>query len=425
MTRTPTSSASERSYIGAVLMGYTRAADSGLRADDFADPFCSRVFALCLSLEAQGKTADLVTVGDADEDVRELIQLTCETTTDAALHKQHAENIRSASHRRQFISVCAEAAKMAQDGAQSLETTIHLTRSAIDAVGAFTASQDAVSGTDALVEFNDWLYAENPEPPIPTGLGSLDRNLGDGLQGGKMVVVGARPAVGKSALLSKMALGAIKRGKRVLYVSLEMSPREIVSRMMSSLACVSAAKMEARTLDEAEHARLIESYALFRGDNLLVSTAAVTPSQVRRAALKARAKGGLDMVCVDYLQLMHADGKTGGRTEEVGEISRALKLLAMELGCPVVTAAQVNRASTQGEDRAPRLSELRESGSIEQDADVVILLHKPQGGERIGGSCALQLYVAKNRQGKCGIHDLTFYGDHMRFAEVDNRYDGR
>lgn len=426
MTRTPDSRGinagrSERSLIGAILMGYTRAEESGLRTDDFTDSLCQRVFATAKSLESQGKVADLTTVSDADYVLGDLIDLTSEAGIDRHIIDQHVENIRTASARRQVHSICVNAAKMAQDGEIALDETISLTRSSLDVVGASTASEGIVSGTDAVVEFHDWLY-ETPEPPIPTGLPTLDKRLGGGFCGGKLVVIGARPAVGKSALLSAIALKALAQGKRVLYVSLEMAPREIVCRMMSSLANVSAAKMESHELTDEEQMRVTEAYSLFPGDNLCISQRAVTPALVRKAALQVRAKGGLDVVCVDYLQLMKAGGKVNGRTEEVSEISRALKLLAMELGVPVLAAAQVNRQSTQGEDRAPALSELRESGSIEQDADVVLMLHKPKDGELIGGACRMQIILAKNRQGSCGGHNLTFYGDHMRFAEVDARY---
>ena len=134
------------------------------------------------------------------------------------------------------------------------------------------------------------------------------------------------------------------------------------------------------------------------------------------------------MVCVDYLQLLQPDVKTNGRVEAVGEISRALKLLAMELGIPVIAAAQVNRASTVGEDRAPKLSELRESGSIEQDADVVLMLHAPnaEGDEQRQrwdqtGKRPIQLFIAKNRSGRTGKMDLMFEGCRMRFLQVDER----
>lgn len=424
MTLTQTSvgaanaSLSERGFVGSILMGYAKASDSGLRSEDFTDSLCQRVFATAKSLEAQGKTADLVTVSDVDDAVGDLVELTSEASAYKHIVDQYADNIRSASARREVHGIAMNAAKMALDSDVSIDETVSLARAALDAVGASTGKTEAIAGTDAICEFHDWLY-DKPENPIPTGIGAIDRRLNGGIIGGKLVVVGARPAVGKSAMLSAIALNALRQGRRVLYVSLEMQPREIVSRMISTLAHVSASKMEAHNLDDAEMLRVTDAYGEINGDHLFISTTAVTPAQVRKAALKIKAGGGLDIVCVDYLQLMHAEvGKNKGRTEEVGEISRSLKLLAMELGCPVVAAAQVNRASTQGEDRAPRLSELRESGSIEQDADVVIFLHRPLGGYLPGGACKMQLIIAKNRQGSCDGANMTFWGEYMRFAEV-------
>lgn len=179
--------------------------------------------------------------------------------------------------------------------------------------------------------------------------------------------------------------------------------------------------MEAHTCSDGDKLAVLDAFRLLPGESFAVSTAARTPAAIRREALRMRAAGGLDLLCVDYIQLLQPDVKTNGRTEAVGEISRALKLLAMELGIPILAAAQVNRASTQGEERAPRLSELRESGSIEQDADVVILLHDPKETERRGAK-PLQLFVAKNRQGRCGKLDLMFDGALMRFTQVEDRF---
>lgn len=423
MIHTPASNASERAFVGAVVNGDARALESGLRADDFLDGFCRQVFAACVQLETQGRRADLVTLYDAapEIDSAALIALTGEASAEAALVNQHAENIRTASQRREVASICASAAKMAQDGAISLDETIHMARAALDQIGAQAASSGAVSGTDALAELYLWLTEENPEPALSTGLSRLDACLCGGLRGGKLVVVGARPGVGKSALLSFVAKHAIQAGRRVLMVSLEMGEREVAGRLVSLVSGVSGARMEAHTCSDGDKLAVLDAFRLLPGESFAVSTSARTPAAIRREALRMRATGGLDLLCVDYIQLLQPDVKTNGRTEAVGEISRALKLLAMELGIPILAAAQVNRASTQGEERAPRLSELRESGSIEQDADVVILLHDPKETERRGAK-PLQLFVAKNRQGRCGKLDLMFDGALMRFTQVEDRF---
>lgn len=414
-------SASERAFLGAVINGDTRASEHGLKREDFTDGRLRNLFALCVRLEAQGKRPDLVTLYDADEriDTTFLIELTQEATIQASLAAQHAENVRTAALRRRAVSIYADGIKAAQDASKPLEEGVSKARAALDRISTQTASKDAMNGEDAMVELLTWLDQGDKEKPIATGIAQLDMKLTGGFRGGKMIVVGARPAVGKSALLSSFAVNALKSGRRCLYVSLEMSEREIIGRMVSTLSGVSQGKMEGRTLSNGDYEALYQNHAILSGDHLWISTRASTPAAIRRIALRMQAAGGVDMICVDYLQLMQPDIKTNGRVEAVGEISRALKLLAMEMGIPVIAAAQVNRASTQGEERAPKLSELRESGSIEQDADIVFLLHAFQGEEKRGLK-RMQLIVAKNRQGRTGLTDLMFDGGLMRFMQIES-----
>ena len=407
-------SASERAFVGAVLNGDARASDHELRAEDFGDSFLREVFTACVQIELQGKTADLVTVSDNSVlDAVMLVDLATETRLDGALAKQHAENIRSMAQRRRLTETLVRAAQASQDASQPLVDVIARLRAHIDRIGALSTSGDTVSGLDAMVEFNMWLEQKAPEAAIPTSLSRLDLKLGGGLKGGRFYVIGARPGVGKSALMGNMAVHAVRAGYKALYVSLEMDAREIVTRMISSVSGVTIGKMESKLLSDDEYLAIAESYAIMPGERFRFSTMARTPDAVRRAALKMRAREGVDIVFVDYLQLLHADGKTSGRVEAVGEISRSLKLLAMELGIPVVTAAQLNRVSANT-GAEPKLSDLRESGSIEQDADVVILLHAK--GENFGVR-QVEMSVAKNRQGTCGATSLIFDGSTMRFRQ--------
>lgn len=415
-------SASERAFLGAVVNGDTRASEHGLRREHFTDVRLRNLFALCVRLEAQGKQPDLVTLYDAADhiDTTLLIELTQEAAPQASLASQHAENVRTAALRRKVVDIYAKGIQAAQDGSKPLEEGVSKVRAALDRISTQTASGDAMNGEDAMVELLTWLDDGDKTPPIKTGLSQLDMKLTGGFRGGKLVVVGARPAVGKSALLSFFAVQALKEGRKCLYVSREMSEREIIGRMVSTLSGVSQGKMEARTMNEGDYEALYRTPAILSKDSFWISTKASTPAAIRRIALRMQAAGGIDAIFVDYLQLLQPDVKTNGRVEAVGEISRALKLLAMELGIPVISAAQVNRASTVGEDRAPKLSELRESGSIEQDADVVFLLHTPQGEEQ-RGQRPMQLIVAKNRQGRTGLTDLMFDGALMRFAQLETR----
>lgn len=415
-------SASERAFLGAVINGDTRASEHGLQREHFTDGRLRNLFALCVRLEAQGKQPDIVTLYDAADhiDTSFLIEITQEAAPQASLASQHAENVRTAALRRRAVEIYAKGIQAAQDGTKPLEEGISKARAALDRISTQTASSDAMNGEDAMVELLTWLDEGDKTPPISTGLTQLDYKLTGGFRGGKLIVVGARPAVGKSALLSFFAVNALKSGRRCLYISREMSEREIIGRMVSTLSGVSQGKMEARTMSEGDYNALYRNVPVLSGENFWISTKASTPAAIRRIALRTQASGGVDVIFVDYLQLLQPDVKTNGRVEAVGEISRALKLLAMELGVPVISAAQVNRASTVGEDRAPKLSELRESGSIEQDADIVFLLHAPQSDEQRGQKL-MQLIVAKNRQGSTGLTNLMFDGALMRFTQLEMR----
>lgn len=421
--QTLASSNSERAFIGAILNGDTHATEHGLRLSDFSDDLCRAAFSACLQLEAQGKQADLVTLFDTfpDIDSSMLITLTQEAAIGGSLADQHAANIRSAGQRRKLSELFLRAAQATQDTSQPLEDTVSKVRAYLDLTAAQTNSDDLTMGTDALVAFALWLEAPSTDKGISTGLSRLDMKLNGGFKGGKLYVIGARTGVGKSALMSFMATHAIKNGKRVLYVSLEMDDVENISRMVASISGTSLGLINNREmLSDGDIVAITDAYALLPGDNFRFSTRARTPEAVRRAALKMRAQPGLDMIVVDYLQIMQPDGRTSSRVEALGQITGALKLLAMELNVPVLTAAQINRASVNN-GGAPRLSDLRESGSIEQDADVVILLHRP-GGQEQESKKRLELAVAKNRQGSTGVSSLIFDGALMRFTQVDERY---
>ncbi|MBP3428561.1 MAG: AAA family ATPase [Clostridia bacterium] len=413
-----TSTGSERAFLGAVIRGEARASDHDLLADDFTDVVCRRIFAACVRIEMRSEIVDLVTACDAlPDDTEALIELSAEAAGSGALAAQYGAHIRDAAQRRQVEAVFLHAAQAAKARDAPLEEIISQARTQLDQISRRTASSDSISGTDAMVELLLHLDGEAQETPVPLGLPKLDEQFGGGLRGGKLVVIGARPAVGKSALLSFCAVNALKAGRRVLYISLEMSEREVIGRMTAQITGVSTGKIEHRTLSDGDYLCITERVPAILGENLRISTVARTPAAIRRLALQMKAAGGLDLVCVDYLQLLYPDQKTSGRVEAVGEISRALKLLALELGCPVIAAAQVNRASAQGEDRPPHLSELRESGSIEQDADVVLMLHSPLK-ENPNGERFVSLYVAKHRQGRMCRLDLRFDGALMRYRQV-------
>ncbi len=405
----------ERSFIGALLNGDTRATDSELRAADFTDALCTRVFGAALTLEARGQACDLVTVTAfcPDLDAGVLVELAQEAAPIASLAAQHARSIREAAQRRAVRDAALSLAKDAADPEKPLCELLDSTRARLDTLAGTLPSGGAVSGVDALCGFYEDLSSGPVEPVTRFGFSRIDDALT--IAGGKLIVIGARPSVGKSALLLHLALNAIDAGRRVLLVSLEMSATEVIGRMVSRKSGIPAGRISNRNLSDDELGRVAESFSLLPGDRFCIGTQAQTPRDVRREALRMRANGGLDLIVMDYLQLMTPGQKAGNRTEAVGIISRGLKLLAMELGVPVLTASQLSRASERND--APRLSDLRESGSIEQDADAVLLLHAPDEKEKP----TRQLILAKNRQGRCGGIDLLFDGSRMLFSEKSER----
>lgn len=403
---------SERVFVGAILNGDARALDSGLKAADFTDGFCGRVFSAALTLEERGQICDLVTLSDIapDVDASAAVELTVEALGHGALAGQYAANVRAAAQRRAVAELCLTLARDAQDADKPLPELLDAARGRLDALAGNLPSGGTVSGTDALCGFYARLVGGEVQPVVTSGFPRLDRALC--IAGGKLIVIGARPSVGKSALLLHLAMNALDAGRRVLLVSLEMSADEVVGRMAARQSGVPVQAISTHSLSETQLGRVVEGFSLLPGDRFSVCTTARTAQDVRREALRMRADGGLDLIVVDYLQLLDAGRKTSNRAEAVGVISRTLKLLAVELNIPVLTASQLNRASERND--APRLSDLRESGTIEQDADAVLLLHATNEKE----NPERDLTLAKNRQGRCGGFKLLFSGEKMLFTEV-------
>lgn len=403
---------SEQRFIGCLLNGDARALDSGLKAADFTDGFCRRVFSAALTLEERGQTCDLVTLTDTapDIDASAAVDLTTQAVGCGALAGQYALTIKTAAQRRAVAAECLNLARDAQDADKPLSELLDTARTRLDALAGDLPSSGTVSGTDALCGFYAWLVGGTVEPVVQSGFHRLDASLC--IAGGKLIVIGARPSVGKSALLLHLAMNALDAGRRVLLVSLEMGADEVIGRMAARQSGVPVQAISTHSLSETQLGRVVEGFNLLPGDRFSICTTARTAQDVRREALRMRAVSGLDLIVVDYLQLLDAGRKTSNRTEAVGVVTRALKSLAMELKIPILTASQLNRASERNDE--PRLSDLRESGSIEQDADAVLLLHAANEKE----NPERDLILAKNRQGRCGGFKLLFSGEKMLFTEV-------
>ena len=266
---------------------------------------------------------------------------------------------------------------------------------------------------------------KSPITGVPTGIHGLDQKL-LGLQPGALVVLAARPSVGKTAFALNIGTHAAIRAEKVVAIfSLEMPSEQLSTRILAAEAKLDWRKMSQGSLQRNDwdkimnHADRISRAKIWLDDNFVLS-----PVELRSKCRKVkREHGGLDLVIVDYLQLMHSPG-ANSREQEIATISRSLKQIAKELSCPVVALSQLNRGVEKRKGDPPMLSDLRESGAIEQDADVVMFLHRPGDPEQEGGSQQppsdvqdIELHIAKQRQGPTGVVELVFFKNHTFFAE--------
>ena len=264
------------------------------------------------------------------------------------------------------------------------------------------------------------LYEEkNDVTGLTTGFRDLNKKI-NGLQRSDLLLIAARPAMGKTAFaLNLVQNAALKGDASVAVFSLEMSKEQLVQRMIASQSTVELKKIKTGTLADNDWPRITDGMAILSGAKIHIDdTPGIKISELRSKCRKLKIEKGLDLVLIDYLQLMEGEGQNESRQQEIAKISRSLKILAKELDCPVVALSQLSRAPEQRADHRPMLSDLRESGSIEQDADIVMFLYRDEyynpdtEKKNIG-----EVIVAKNRHGETGTVELVWFGGIQKFAD--------
>ena len=352
----------------------------------------------------------------------------------AANYDEYLSIVIRASKMRQLIRICSDVTVKARSAA-SAEETITYAESEIfklsqgGATGGLVSLADETSKT--LWEINERYQNPGKYRGIQTGIRRLDR-LTNGLHGGELIILAARPGVGKSALSMNIVEHVAKQGKTVAIFSLEMSKQQIIERLLSAMSTVpleyiKSGQLPGGTSDLAKlrvaQETISSSMRLFGNDN-----SGITPPEIASQCRRLKSQQGLDLIVIDYLQLMSGgSGRSDGRQQEVADISRALKRLAMELNVPIIALSQLKRdaeiRTLKGKDGPgsgggePVLSDIRESGAIEQDADIVMFIHKESDG---GGSTKYSLIIAKHRNGETGSIPIYWLGKIVRF--VDDEY---
>lgn len=412
-----------------------------LRSDDFLDPRHCKIWESIMALHQKSEPLDVVAVTSELRQKNQFetvgkgsyLNFLLEFVPTAANSSYYAHLVRECSRRRklaekghQIISFAqeAETADEALDQAESSLTCLHTVDSNI-------TKPDEVANlmSPALDRLEKLKHEKEPIIGIPTGFPDLDR-LTCGLQRGELIIVAGRPSMGKTALALNIYSYAARNEYRSLFFSLEMSKEQLVHRLLSSTANIDANLFRNGRIDDANQRKLEEASATLQRLPMLIDDRAnITIHNIRTASRKAQRDGGLDLVIIDYLQLIRPVRLHQVREREVAEISRSLKALAKELSIPVVVLAQLNRGvETGGTQRRPIPSDLRESGSLEQDADLILFPWREaaycekckarQGDCGKGHYRTAEIIIGKQRNGPTGIVRAAWLGEFTRFESL-------
>lgn len=424
----PHSIEAEQSVLGGLMLdadAWDRVVDV-VASDDFYRRDHRLIFTAIASLCQEGNPADAVTVSDRLARSGDLeaasglayVGALANNTPSAANIAAYAAIVRERAIERRLIGAGGRIAELAR-GAEPIAERLDRAQALLGEIAMSGAAGHgpllARDGLGAVVDAIDARYrAGGALLGLSTGFVDLDQML-SGLQGGDLVVLAARPSVGKSAMAMQIAEHvAIDLKRPALVFSLEMSRAALLERIIASRARIDLQRLRLGRLDDGEWTRLTHAVMLLNDAPLLIDDSGqATVAEIRARARRVRRERGLDLVVVDYLQLVGGGGDT--RAEVVGEISRGLKALAKELGVPVLALSQLNRALEGRNDRRPRLADLRESGSIEQDADTVVFLYRDDLYDDSAAPGVAELIVGKQRNGPIGNACLTFVGAHCRF----------
>ena len=424
----------EQSALGGMLLSKDAVADvvETVRGGDFYIPKHEVIYEAILSLYSRGEPTDVIAVTDELTKTGDLSRaggpeylhtLTSLVPT-AANAGYYGEIVAERALLRRLVEAGTRITQMGYSGEGEVLDLVNEAQAEIYSVTGSNDSEDYIPLTDAVTAAIDEIEAakhkDGSMTGVPTGFADLDE-LTNGLHPGQMVIVAARPALGKSTLALDFArAAAIKHDLPTIFFSLEMGRSEIAMRLLSAEASVPLQNMRKGTVDQRDWTTIAATRGRINDAPLYIDDSPnMTLVEIRAKCRRLKQRVGLKMVVIDYLQLMTSGKRVENRQQEVSEFSRALKLLAKELQVPVVALSQLNRGPEQRADKLPALADLRESGSIEQDADVVILLHRESAYEKDNPRAGeADLIVAKHRNGPTRTVTVAFQGHFSRFADM-------
>ena len=435
----------EQSVLGAMLLSEAAVAEATevLKADDFYRGGHGEIFAAMLDLYQQSEPVDQVSVCDRLDQRGSLAQVggrpavfaLAEAVPVVTNARRYADIVREMAMLRGLIRVGTEVAQLGYDRPGDTRELLDMAEQKVYEIAQNGTTEDFTLIKQPLDEafHRLTLLFENGDGSgvtgLPTGFGELDRQT-SGLQKSNLVILAARPSMGKTSLALNIAEHvAVTLQKPVALFSLEMSKAEIAQRLLCSVGKVDQSRLKQGQLEDGDWMRVTGAMETLGSAPLFIDdSGAMTVMEMRAKArrLSARQPGGLALVVVDYIQLMQASIPTDNRVQEISQISRSLKMLARDLDTPVLALSQLSRAVEQRQDKRPVLSDLRESGAIEQDADVVMFIYRDayyrkSEGEEVRpddpSNDLSEVHIAKHRNGPVGTINLRFQSRYTRFVD--------
>ncbi len=430
----------EKSLLGAVLIDEETLADitEHVTLKDFYEKRHSIIYDAMMRLYEKRKPVDLLTLTDELKRKNEiedvggsayLTELTNYVPTSAHA-ESYAEIVAQKAVRRRLIKASGEISEMGFNEDSSTQELLQQAEAELFSVSDQSLKQDLVSIESILTESFDRMEELHRNKGqlrgVRTGYRDLD-NMTAGLQRSDLIILAARPAMGKTTLVTNLAYNVATIAKQpVLFFSLEMSKEQLVDRMLADASGVDAWNIRTGNLSDDDFSKLSDAMGEMAEAPIYIDdTPGVSVLEMRTKARRAAHDQPLGLIIVDYLQLMQGTGRDGGnRVQEVSEISRGLKLLARELNVPVIALSQLSRSVEQRTPQVPQLSDLRESGSIEQDADIVMFIYREAYyNPDTDRENITDLIIAKHRNGPTGKVELYFHPERLRFMSLDRKHE--
>lgn len=429
----PHSLESEQSILGSVLLDkdIIITVSETIRPEDFYKDAHKIIYECMIKLNNKNEPIDVITLIEELRnegrlsDVGGITYITSLSTVVPSTSnvKYYANIVKEKSVLRKLIKASNDIISMGYDTSTSVEDVLEKAEKKIFDISQEKTSDDFQQINSVLMntyEMIEQLYTNKTDiTGLTTGFTDLNKKI-NGLQRTDLLLIAARPAMGKTAFSLNLVQNAALKGKASVAVfSLEMSKDQLVQRLLASQSYVELKKIKTGRLNEQDWPKIIESMSVLSNANIYIDdTPGIKISELRSKCRKLKMDKGLDLILIDYLQLMEGEGNNESRQQEISKISRSLKVIAKELDCPVVALSQLSRAPEQRADHRPMLSDLRESGAIEQDADIVMFLYRdeyyhPDSEKKNIG----EVIIAKNRHGETGAVELVWLGEYQKFAD--------